>query len=236
MLYRYATSRSGETPKDVLKDSKGLLTVDQHSGYNAVSAPGSRIRGGCLAHARRRIFEARALPETQEPLAWIRDLYLIERRAKKNDILHSPEHLALRKRESRPLFAKLLVWARKHRRLTEPRSLLGRAAGYIVRHFRDLGRFLRQAELRLDNNRAEAALRPVALGRKNYLFVGSEEAGKHIAALYTLVATCELHKVDPHEYITDVLRRVQSHPAAEVAELLPYRWKLLIMRPPTPER
>jgi transposase len=227
VFYRYAPSRSGETPRQVLGKSTGLLTVDQHSGYNTVSLPGGRVRGGCLAHARRRIFEARALPEAADALELIRKIYLIERHAKNEGILHTSEHLALRKREARPLFAQLLRWARKHRRGTEPGSLLGRATGYLVRHFRELGRFLHHAELRLDNNTAESALRPVALGRKNYLSFGSEEAGHNIAALYTLVATCELHKIDPVAYLTDVLVRVQSHPAKDVAELLPHRWQAL---------
>lgn len=225
VLYRYAPSRSGETPNQVLGDSTGLVTVDQHSGYNAIALRGRRVRGGCLAHARRRLFEAREIPETREALELIQKLYLVERKAKDAEILHSPEHLDLRRRESRPLFAKLLCWARKHRRGTEPRSLLGRATGYLIRYFRDLGRFLRHAELRLDNNVAEAALRPVALGRKNYLFVGSEDAGHNIAALYTLVGSCELHKIDPVAYLTDVLIRVQSHPAKDVVDLLPHRWK-----------
>ena len=225
VFYRYADSRSGDTPKKILGDSPGLLTVDQHSGYNAVAMPGGRIRGGCLAHARRRIFEARALPETAEALELIRQLYLLEHRAKQEEILHTSQHLALRQRDGRPLFAKLLHWARHHHRLVEPRSLLGKATGYLLRHFRDLGRFLRHPELRLDNNRAESALRGVALGRKNFLFVGSPKAGDHLAALYTLVATCELHHISPLEYLTDVLMRVQSHPAARVAELLPHRWK-----------
>lgn len=227
VFYHYADSRSGDTPKKILGNSPGLLTVDQHSGYNAVAMPGRRIRGGCLAHARRKVFEARALPETAEALELIRQMYLLERRAKKAGILHTPAHLRIRKREARPLFAKLLLWARHHRRRAEPRSLLGKATGYLVRNFRDLGRFLRHAELRLDNNRAESAMRPVALGRKNFLFVGTAEAGKHLAALYTLVATCELHRINPLEYLTDVLMRVQTHPAARVAELLPHRWKPL---------
>jgi transposase len=102
---------------------------------------------------------------------------------------------------------------------------MGRAIRYILRNFRELGRFLRFASIPPDNNIAEAALRRVALGRKNFLFVGNEDAGHDLAVLYTLVATCEKHAVNPIDYITDVLTRVHSHPARDVIELLPHRWK-----------
>jgi transposase len=101
---------------------------------------------------------------------------------------------------------------------------MGRAIGYLLRHHRALGQFLRYATIPPDNNKAEAGLRRVALGRKNYLFVGSDDAGHDLAVHYTLVASCEKNGVNPIEYLTDVLMRVQSHPASRVAELLPHRW------------
>ncbi len=225
VVYRYATTRSGDIPKEVLGASTGLLTVDQHTGYNAVSTPGKRIRGGCLAHARRKVFEAREHPETAEALDLLRTIYEVERDAKSAGIAHSAAHLALRTERSRGPFAKLLLWARRNRRRFEPRSLMGKSTRYLVRHFRELGRFLVHAELDVDNNKAESALRRVALGRKNFLFVGHEQAGTNLAALYTLVATCEKHNINPVAYLTDVLVRVQTHPAKDVAGLLPHRWK-----------
>jgi transposase len=102
---------------------------------------------------------------------------------------------------------------------------MGRALRYVLKYFRELGRFLRFATIPPDNNVAEAALRRVALGRKNFLFVGSEDAGHDLAVLYTLVASCEKHGVNPIDYVTDVLTRVQSHPARDVLDLLPHRWK-----------
>jgi hypothetical protein len=102
---------------------------------------------------------------------------------------------------------------------------MGKAIGYLLRNFRELGRFLRYATIPPDNNVAEASLRRVALGRSNYLFFGNEDAGKNFAVLYTLVASCEKHGVNAIEYLTDVLTRVQTHPAQRVVELLPHRWK-----------
>lgn len=225
VVYRYAPSRSGETATKVLGDSTGRLVVDQFTGYNAVTKPGRRLRAGCLAHARRKLFEQSEHPETKEPLDVIAEIYVIEREAKAAAIVGTERHLALRRERSRPLFAKLLRWARRHRDSFDPRSGIGRAIRYILRNFRELGRFLRFASIPPDNNIAEASLRRVALGRKNFLFVGNEDAGHDLAVLYTLAATCEKHGVNPIDYFTDVLTRVHSHPARDVRDLLPDRWK-----------
>lgn len=231
IVYRYAPSRSGETAKAVLGDSTGRLVVDQFTGYNAVTKPGKRVRAGCLAHARRKLYEQRAHPETKEPLDLIGKIYVVERDAKNAGIEGTDKHLALRQQQSRPLFLRLLCWARRHRDNFEPSSGMCKAIRYTLRNFRELGRFLRFASIPPDNNVAEAALRRVALGRKNFLFVGGEEPGHDLAVLYTLVASCEKHAVNPIDYISDVLIRVHSHPARDVVDLLPHRWK-----PPAPTR
>lgn len=225
VVYRYAPSRSGETAKHVLGDSSGRLVVDQFTGYNAVTKPGKRLRAGCLAHARRKLFEQNEHPETKEALDIIAEIYVVERDAKAAEIVGTDAHLALRRERSRPLFACLLRWARRHRDSFEPRSGIGRAIRYILRNFRELGRFLRFASIPPDNNIAEAALRRVALGRNNFLFVGNEDAGHDLAVLYTLAASCEKHRINPIDYFTDVLTRVHSHPARNVVALLPHRWK-----------
>lgn len=225
VVYKYAPSRSGDTPKQVLGNSQGRLVVDQHTGYNAVTKPGGRVRAGCMAHARRKIFEQKEHPETKEALDLIGELYLVERDAKAAGIVGTAAHLALRRERSRPLFARLLLWGRHHRGAFEPRSGMGKAIGYLLRHYRALGCFLRYASIPPDNNIAEASLRRVALGRSNYLFFGNEQAGENFAVLYTLVASCEKHGVNAIAYLTDVLMRVQTHPAIRIEELLPHRWK-----------
>jgi transposase len=225
VVYTYAPNRSGDTPKKVLGTSTGRLVVDQHTGYNAVTKPGGRIRAGCMAHARRKIYEQREHAETKEALDLIAEIYRVERDAKEANILGTEAHLALRRERSRPLFARLLCWGRRHRGAFEPRSGMGKAIGYLLRHFRALGCFLRYATIPPDNNVAEASLRRVALGRSNYLFFGNEEAGKNFAVLYTLVASCEKNGVNAIAYLTDVLTRVHSHPARRIDELLPHRWK-----------
>jgi transposase len=225
VVFVYAPDRSGDTPKKVLGDSKGRLVVDQHTGYNAVTKPGKRTRAGCLAHARRKIFEQRAHPETKYALDIIGEIYAVERQAADAGIVGTEAHLALRKSKSRPLFARLLWWAHTMSAYFEPKSAMGKAIGYTLRHFRDLGQFLRYATIAPDNNAAEAGLRRVALGRKNFLFFGNDDAGKNFAVLYTLVATCEKNGVNPIAYLTDVLTRVHSHPASRIEELLPAKWR-----------
>lgn len=225
VVYRYALSRSGDTPKKILGESQGRLVVDQHTGYNAVTRPGRRTRAGCLAHARRKIFEQREHPEAKEALDLISAIYLVERDAKEAGIAGTPAHLALRHDRSRPLFAGLLRWGHRHRGAFEPRSGMGRAIRYLLNNHRALGCFLRFATIPPDNNIAEASLRRIALGRSNFLFVGNEDAGHNLAGLYTLVASCEKHGVNAIAYLTDVLTRVQTHPARKIEELLPHRWK-----------
>jgi transposase len=225
IVYSYATSRSGETPRRMLGDSQGRLVVDQHTGYNAVTTPGRRTRAGCLAHARRKIFENAEHPEAKEALDLVSEIYVVEQRVKKAGLAGTAEHLAIRKAQSRPLFARLLRWGRRHRASFEPRSGMGRAIRYLLKNFRELGRFLRFATIPPDNNVAEAGLRRIAVGRSNYLFVGSEDSGHDLAVLYTLVASCEKNGISPIAYLTDVLLRVQTHPTSRIAELLPHRWK-----------
>jgi transposase len=221
--FDFSPSRSGDTPARTLGDSTGELVVDQYTGYNQVTLPGRRHRAGCLAHARRKIFEAKELPEAVAALDLIRDIYLVEHDARAAGCEGTDEHLAMRIERSRPLMARLLAWARRQRRVHVPKSPMGKAAGYLVRNHKALTRFLHVAALPPDNNRSEAALRRVALGRKNYLFVGHEDAGKNIAGLFSLIASCDANGVNPIAYLTDVLTRISDE--TDVDALLPDRWR-----------
>jgi transposase len=152
-------------------------------------------------------------------------MYAVEHEAERREILGTPAHLALRRAFTRPLFVRLLLLARDVRRAHGPKTLLGRAARYTSNNRRELGRALHDARIPLDNNRAENALRIVALRRKNLLFVHSEDAGKELALLYSLVVSCTRVGVNPVEYIADVLDRVDKTADDQLAELLPDRWK-----------
>lgn len=223
--YRCSPDRSGETPKQVLGGTEGVLVVDGYTGYNQVAGVDGRIRAGCLAHARRKFFESLDVaPEAQEALDQILTIYEVEYEAEELGIIGTGDHLVLRKQKSVPRMAKFHAWLVEQKSLHPPRGKMGKAIGYALRGWEALTAFLDDARAPVDNNRSEAALRIAALGRKNFLFVGHPEAGCNLAGLYSLMATCRLHGVNPEAYLADVLMRVGTHPAAEIDDLLPHRW------------
>ena len=189
IAYRFSPSRSGKTPSEILGGTTGTLVVDMYTGYNHVTTVGGRERAACLAHARRKFFEAKdSVSEAQIPLKIIRDIYLVEHEIKERHLEQTETHLNARKELSRPLMEKLRQWLAAQDGLHPPKSLMARAIGYCTKNWTELTRFLDDAKIPPDNNASEAALRVVALGRKNFLFVGHEEAGENIAGLYSLVA------------------------------------------------
>jgi transposase len=224
----FAPSRSSETPKRILGGSTGELMADGYTGYNIVTDVDGRRRSACWAHVRRYFFDALpTAPDAREVLDLIRDLYRVERLAKRAGTLGQPAHLAMRKAHSAPTIAKLETWLKRAQGLHPPKSPLGEAIRYTLNRWAELGHFLEDAQIPLDNNPSEAALRRVALGRKNFLFVGNDEAGAKLAGLYSLVATCEANAVNPFAYIADALTRVSTHPHAKLDDLLPHRWTLV---------
>ena len=224
--YRFDLTRSGNVPVDVLGDSVGALLCDDYRGYDPLVKKGKRTRCGCLAHARRHFFDAGDVPEAKEALELVAGMYRVEHEAERRGASGTVEHLELRRTYARPLFIRLLLLARELRRMHGPKTLLGRAARYTWRNQIALGRSLRDTRIRLDNNPAEGALRIVALGRKNFMFVHSEEAGDELALLYSLVVSCTRLGVNPVEYIADVLDRIDKASDADaIAALLPHRWK-----------
>ena len=225
IAYRFSASRSGATPCAVLGGTTGTLVVDAYTGYNAVTGVDGRTRAGCLAHARRKFFDASAShPDASFALTAIREVYRVEHDAKERNVARTPEHLAMRKTESRAQLDKLHAWLIEKKDVYLPKGSMGGAIRYALDNWVELTRFLDDVQIPPDNNRSEAALRVAALGRKNFLFVGHEDAGDNIAALYTLVGTCEANGVNPLEYLRDVLIRVSSHPASDIDALLPHRW------------
>jgi transposase len=225
--YQFDLTRSGDVPSAVLGTSEGALLCDDYRGYDPAIRNGRRIRCGCHAHARRKYFEAGEIPEATEALELFAGLYAVEHEAERLKVRKTAEHLALRRAYARPLFIRLLLLARELKRVHGPKTLLGRAARYTWRNQRELGRFLHDVRIPLDNNLAENALRVVALGRKNFLFVHSEAAGKELALLYSLAVSCSRLDVNPVDYFTDVLNRIDDTPRSKLIDLLPHRWKPL---------
>jgi transposase len=151
-------------------------------------------------------------------------VYRIERAALDNDVLGTPQHLEMRQTASRAVMERFKSWLDVERTRHPPKGPMGDAIGYALNQWDALTLFLTDPHLPIDNNASERALRVAALGRKNFLFVGHDEAGENLAGLYSLVATCEANDVNPVAYLADVLLRVQTHPAARIDELLPHNW------------
>ena len=231
VAYIYSESRSAETPNHFLAGTKGYLVIDGYAGYNGVVGEGKRTRVGCWAHARRKIFEALSTaPEAKEVLDQIVRLYRIEHEAAENGILGTPAHGILRDKRSRSIVGEIEEWITERKQVTPPKSPLGVAITYAENQKTALRQFLDNAKLPLDNNASERALRIIALGRKNFLFVGHQEAGHNLAILQTLCSTCQIHNINPYEYIRDVAVRVRYHPNSRLDELLPMNWQ----PPPAP--
>jgi transposase len=226
--YRFSMGRAGKTPQQVLGGTLGALVVDAYTGYNPVTLPGGRVRVGCWAHVRRKFFEALSTaPQAQQALDFILALYRVEAQAVQHSGVRTAAHRALRQRNSSPVLMQLHQWLQVQRPLHLPKSPMGQAIRYALNQWEALGHFNHDEHLPLDNNRSEGALRKVALGRKNFLFVGHQQAGENLAGLYALVATCEANGVNPELYLADVLLRVQTHPNSRIDELLPHLWKPL---------
>jgi transposase len=228
IAYKFSASRSGKTPRDVLGGTKGTLLVDAYTGYNPVLNVDGRQRAACLAHVRRKFFDAKqTAPEAQQALDLILEVYRVEHRAMEQDIVRTDAHARLRKRESRAAMKRLRAWIDEHNDRYPPKGPLGKALSYALDNWDELQVFLEDVNVPVDNNASERALRIVALGRKNFMFVGHEDAGQNLAVLYSLMATCEEHGVDPHAYLADVLLRIDVHPNRLIDQLLPDRWATL---------
>jgi len=226
IAYRFSASRSGQTPVDVLGGTTGTLVVDAYTGYNRVTSVEGRERAGCLAHVRRKFFDslATAPDEARRAMELILAVYRVEHEARARGIVRTSEHLALRQSVGRTAMDALRAFLDDEQPCHPPKSPLGMALSYALNQWSTLVRFLDDVNIPLDNNASERALRVVALGRKNFLFVGAKEHGENLAGLYSLVATCDANDVDPTAYLKDVLLRVDEHPASQIDDLLPHRW------------
>jgi len=231
--YVFSKSRSGETPVKVLGDTVGKLLVDGYQGYNGVTVPGGRERAGCMAHVRRKFFGAlSSAPEVaRTAMGYILEIYKVERAALDLGIVGTAQHLAMREQRSRPVMDDFKTWLDAEEPRHPPKGDMGHAISYALGQWNALTLFLTDPRLPVDNNPSENALRVAALGRANFLFVGNDTAGEHLAGLYSLVMTCEANGVNPLAYLADVLIRVQTHPASRIDELLPQNWTPLSSQP-----
>jgi transposase len=229
VFYDFRTSRSREGPRAVLADYRGVLVSDGYSVYESLVAEsvGRLVGVSCWAHVRRGFDEARyttAHPLLHEALAALQQLYDVEDRARD---LTDVARAELRSRESAPVLARLRERLEEVSPTLRPRTKLAEAIQYTLTRWESLARYVEDGRIPIDNNLLERLLRPVAIGRKNYLFAGSPQGGRTAAALYTVVQSARRNCLDVLPYLTDVLRRLPALAADDAAgleALLPDRW------------
>jgi hypothetical protein len=220
-VLKYAPDKSGKWPAAMLENYRGTVQADAANSFDQLFRDGRRTEAGCNAHARRKFVKAKDLPEAWPILLGYQKLYELEAEAKRLGLSHE-ERREFRQERSRPIVDDLYA---KIRALTPPPGTqLATAVGYALNHEVALRRFLDDGGLEIDNNNVERIFRLVALGRRNWFFAGSPRGAEDDAIVYSIVASCRDLKIDPFEYLSDVLARIPSIPESRIKEITPRRW------------
>jgi transposase len=242
-LFHYSRDRGGVHPRTHLATYAGILQADAYSGYGKLydpaRQPGTVTEALCWAHSRRKLFELADIATTVKkrsqgkpehfisPLALegvrrIDDLFEIERDINGKG---AAERLAVRQQHSRPLVDDLHAWMIENRAKLASKNPVAKAMDYMLKRWSGFARFLDDGRIDLSNNAAERALRGIAMGRKSWLFAGSDRGGQRAAIMYSLIVTAKMNDVDPQAWLADVLGRIAEHPASKVDDLLPWNWE-----------
>ena len=226
ILFDYQDNRSRAGPFGILKDFNGFLQTDGYNVYDEIGQWESITLLGCMAHARRYFDKSLSNDKkrSEDMLSQIQRLYKIEALARDHHY-SCEERYNLRQRESVPILNEMKAWLDTTALQVLPKSTMGKAIGYMLGRWKYLKRYVDDGRFEIDNNLIENTIRPVALGRKNYLFAGSHNGAKRAALIYTLVANAKLQELEPFAYMRDVLSRIADYPYKELADLLPVNWE-----------
>jgi transposase len=226
VLFDYRKGRGREGPEELLKGYRGALQADGYSAYETFEHKLNIILLACMAHARRKFDEAikNDKARAEHVLAIIQKLYQIERQAK-DDQMDYDQRKALRLEKSTPILEELYAWLKENITQTLPKSAIGIAIAYTLHLWPRLIRYLDDGRYEIDNNLIENSIRPVALGRKNYLFAGSHEGAQRAAIMYSFLGTCKINNIEPFEWLSTVLKRIPDNSIQRLEELLPQNLK-----------
>jgi transposase len=226
-FYYNQGSRGYHIIHEMLPGFQGAVQCDGYGAYDQIDNVKGIMTIGCWAHARRKFEQALGNDSDMATYALlkIKELYAIERKASEANFSHE-QIKELREKESFPILKEFETWLLDKIPTTPPKSPIGQAIHYTYGIYRKLIRYTLDGRYRIDNNLAENGVRPLALGRKNYLFCGNHQAAERTAIIYTLMGSCKINNVNPQEWLTDVLSRIQDHNSQKLDELLPNKWKL----------
>ena len=222
VFFDYHESRGRDAPAQMLEGFKGHLQTDGYNVYNIFDKTEGITLLHCMAHARRMFHEAmdNDSERATHALTEIQKLYHIEAMAREQGLIFD-QIKEVRQQNSVPILAALGAWMKQQYMQVTPKSAIGKALGYSIERWDKLSLYTTDGKLNIDNNPVENSIRPVALGRKNYLFAGSHEAAQRSAMLYSLMGTCKMHNTEPYAWLVEVLQKIASHPINRIAELLP---------------
>ena len=225
VLFDYRPGRGREGPEEILKDFKGYLQTDGYPLYDFFKQKEDITVFHCMAHARRMFYDAleNDKPRAEYALQQFALLYNIERKAATQKFT-AEEVMQLRQREATPVLQTFEDWMKQEYVQVPPKSAIAKAIQYCLGRWNELTMYTTNGKLNIDNNPVENSIRPMAIGRKNYLFAGSHEAAQRSAILYSLLGTCKLHQVNPFIWLKDVLQRLPTHKMNIINDLLPQNW------------
>ena len=226
IVFEYCKSHSRDGPLNFLKSFSGYLQTDDFASYNEVSSKPEVTRLLCWAHARRKFYEVKDVePEYVEKVLFhIAKLYAVEKYCRREKL--PPEKRYKVRNIDVPDYLDELKTVLEHPGKTLlPQNPVSKAIKYTLSNWKMLIRYLDDGRLEIDNNRIENAIRPIALGRKNWLFAGSHDGAQRLAILYTLFGTCKMNDINPYEYMKDVLDKIGDYPSNKIKDLTPIRWK-----------
>jgi len=223
VLFNYRKGRGQNGPKELLADYTGYLQCDGYTVYDKIGADPAITLAGCLVHARRKFYDAldNDKKRAEKALVIFREIYLQERTIKEESEQNVEKIKQLRLEKIQPLLQQIKDWITEEQYNVLPKSAIGKAMTYFVNQYHKLQNIFLDGKIELDNNKIENAIRPMAIGRKNYLFCGSHKAAQNAAMLYSFFGSCKMQNINPREWLANTLEKIPDHSIQKLEELLP---------------